>query len=118
LLEESEQLPGDDPLKAPFRFARVLPLAEAAGDVGAGLGIGADAGEHDGVQGWVELPVTAAVEAMAVGQARWHGVGDVRRYNARMANDDRHRSGGARHRDNTLCATAEPVPACRWTVAG
>jgi hypothetical protein len=66
-LEDAEYLAGDDPFEASFGLARRLAFGESAGDVGAGCGIDAAAGQCDGVQGSVELTVAATVEAVAVG---------------------------------------------------
>ena len=59
----------------------VLPSARLAGDVVAGLGVAAGAGDGDAVDGGVDLAVAAAVEAVAVGLAG--------------ADGDRRQAGGA-----------------------
>jgi hypothetical protein len=43
---------------------RLLPWARSAGHVGAGVGIGAQAHQQDGVQGAVELAVAGAVDSL------------------------------------------------------
>jgi hypothetical protein len=64
-LQESEQLPGDHASQTPFDVAAALALGGAPGNVGAGVGVDPQAHQQDGVQGAVELPVPAPVEAMA-----------------------------------------------------
>jgi hypothetical protein len=69
-LEEAKQLAGDDSLKAAFGLSQRLAFGEAAFDVGAGGGIDAAAGQHDGVESPIELAVAAAVEAVMVSVSR------------------------------------------------
>src|SRR6266508_6533069 len=64
-LQQSEQLPGDDPLQAALDVSRALALGGPSGGVGAGLEVIAQADQRDGVQRLVELPVAATVQAMA-----------------------------------------------------
>ena len=64
-LEELEQLAGDAPLEAPLDVAAGRGLGGAAGGVGAGLGIVAEPGERDGVQGGVGLAVPGLVQPVA-----------------------------------------------------
>jgi hypothetical protein len=52
-LEQPEQLPGDDASEAPLGVAAALALGGAPGQVDAGVGIGAQAHQPDGVQGAV-----------------------------------------------------------------
>jgi hypothetical protein len=69
-LEELEQPAGEVALQAALDLPWRLALGGAAGDVGARLGVVGHARQHDRVQGPVELPVTAAVEAVADDLAR------------------------------------------------
>jgi hypothetical protein len=62
--QQLEQLPGDDASEAPRGVAAALALGGAPGQVGAGVGVGAQAHQQDGVQGAVELPVAAAVDSL------------------------------------------------------
>ena len=66
MLEEPEQLTGDDSLEAASGFAG-FAFDESAGDVDAGAGVGAAAGHDDGVQGAVELAVATRLR-------RWRSV--------------------------------------------
>jgi hypothetical protein len=68
--QESVQLAGDDAPEAPLGVAAALALGGAAGQVGAGVGIGAQPHQQDGAQGAVELAVTAAVGAGSGSPAR------------------------------------------------
>jgi hypothetical protein len=71
-LQQPVQLAGDDAAEAPLGVAAALALGGAARHVGAGVGIGAQAYQQDGVQGAVALAVTAAVAPgrKARGQSR------------------------------------------------
>jgi hypothetical protein len=62
--QESEQLAGDDAPEAALGVAPALAFGGAAGQVGAGVGIGAQAHQQDGVQGAVELAVAASVDSL------------------------------------------------------
>jgi hypothetical protein len=63
-LEQSEQLPGDAGSQAAFGVAWALVLGGAPSHVGADVGVDAQAHQHDGVQGAVELAVTAPVDSL------------------------------------------------------
>jgi hypothetical protein len=67
-----EQVP-DPACEVAFEAADCFAVGHAfgsfAGDVGAGLGVAARAGDGDAVDGGVDLAVAAAVEAVAVGLA-------------------------------------------------
>ena len=52
--------------EAADRFAVGLAFGAFAGDVGAGFGVAAGAGDGDAVNGGVDLAVAAAIEAVAV----------------------------------------------------
>ena len=54
-LQQPEQLAGDDAAQAPLGVASGLSLSGAAGQVGASVGIDAQAHQQDGVQRAVEL---------------------------------------------------------------
>ena len=60
-------LSGDVAFEAPDRFEFGLAFGLFAVDVGAGVGIQLGAAERDDVDRAVQLPVTAAVQAVAVG---------------------------------------------------
>jgi len=92
-LQESEQLPGGDPLQAAFDIPRALALRGASGGVGAGFRVIAQADQRDGMQCLVELAVTAAVEAVAhnLPGAGRDGVGSG------QGGEGRPRSGTGRH---------------------
>jgi hypothetical protein len=49
VLQESEQLAGDDPLEAALDVSRALAVSGPAGGVGAGLGVVTQADQRDGV---------------------------------------------------------------------
>ena len=68
-LQESVEAAGDMAFEGADRFAAGFALADAPLDVGLGLGVCAGSGEGDAVDGVVECPVAAAVEAVAVGGA-------------------------------------------------
>jgi len=68
-LEEAVDLAGGVAFEAADGFAAGFSFCLAAFEVVAGAGIPAQAADHDAVQGGVGLPVTAAVEAVAVGFA-------------------------------------------------
>jgi hypothetical protein len=68
--KQAEEAAGNIALEAPFDLPGGASLCGATGDVGTGLGMEPHPGKHDGVQGAVELSVTAAVEAMSDGLAR------------------------------------------------
>ncbi len=63
------ELAGDVALEAPADFAGAHAFGGAPGDVGAGLGAAAHAGQGDGVQGPVQRPVAGAVEPVPDGAA-------------------------------------------------
>ena len=69
-LELAEELSGDVALQAALDLADALAFGEAALHVALGGRVLAHADEHDGVQGAVELAVTAAVQAMTDDGAR------------------------------------------------
>ena len=60
--EEVMEAPGEVTFETPQRPLRCLPLGLFAGEVGAGGGVVAGAGDRDDVQRVVELAVTATVE--------------------------------------------------------
>ncbi len=68
--ELSEELAGDVALQAADDLAVGLAFGSSSFDVGAGGGVGAESGDHDDVDGAVELAVAGAVESVAGGQAR------------------------------------------------
>src|SRR3954454_9798983 len=68
-LEEVPEAAGEVAFEAADGFFGVLALGAFAGDVGLGLGVAAQAGDGDAVDGGVDLAVAAAVEAVAVGLA-------------------------------------------------
>ena len=61
----SFRAPHDDAPQAALGVTPALAFGRATGHVGAGVGIGAQAHQQDGVQGAVELAVAAAVEPVA-----------------------------------------------------
>jgi hypothetical protein len=63
-LQQPEQLAGDDAAQTPLGVPAALALGGAPGNIGAGVGIGAEAYQQDGVQRPVELPVAAAVDSL------------------------------------------------------
>jgi hypothetical protein len=63
-LQQPEQLAGDDAAQAPLGVASGLALSGAAGQVGASVGIDAQAHQQDGVQRAVELAVAAALDSL------------------------------------------------------
>src|SRR2546427_4579056 len=70
-LEESVEVAGELTFDAAHRLGFALAAGEQALVVGAGFGVAADACAGDHVQGPVQLPVAAAVEAVAtLGAAR------------------------------------------------
>jgi len=62
--EQPVELAGDDAAQAPLGVAPGLAFGGAAGQVGASVGIDAQAHQQDGVQGAVELAVAAAVDSL------------------------------------------------------
>jgi hypothetical protein len=56
-------------LEAADGFLGALALGAFAGDVVLGLGVAAQSGDGDAVDGCVDLAVAAAVQAVAVGLA-------------------------------------------------
>src|SRR4051812_1579553 len=62
-LEEVPEAAGEVAFEAADGFFGVLALGAFAGDVGLGLGVAAQAGDGDAVDGGVDLAVAAAVEA-------------------------------------------------------
>jgi hypothetical protein len=81
-LEEVPEAAGEVALEAADGFFGALAFCAFAGDVVLCLGVAAQAGDGDAVDGRVDLAVTAAVEPVAVGLAR--------------ADGDRSDAGGAR----------------------
>jgi hypothetical protein len=69
-LQESEQLPGDDPFQAALDVSRALALGGPSGGVGAGLEVIAQADQRDGVQCLVGLPRSDG-QGWWLGQATW-----------------------------------------------
>src|SRR5829696_5477373 len=69
-LQKSVQLAGNGALKAAADLALALALGDAAAGVGPGWPVMDLAEHHDVVQGPVQLPVSAPVEAMADDLAR------------------------------------------------
>ena len=69
-LEQVPDAAGEVALEAADGFAGALAFGAFAGDVVAGLGVAARAGDGDAVDGGVDLAVAAAVEPVAVGVAR------------------------------------------------
>ena len=67
--DELVDLAGDVALQAADGFPAGLAVGDAPGEVGAGVGIPAQPGEHDGVQGAVGASVTTAVEPATLGLA-------------------------------------------------
>ena len=63
--QQPEQLAGGGAPRAPLGVTPALALGGAARQVGAGVGVGAQAHQHDGVQRAVGLPVAAAVGPVA-----------------------------------------------------
>jgi hypothetical protein len=61
---------GEVAFEAAHCFGGALAFGAAAGDVGAGAGVDAHLGQAHDVQGVVEAPVAAAVEAVAVARTR------------------------------------------------
>jgi len=64
-LELAEELAGDVAFQAPFDLTVGLSVGSSWLLVGAGVGVVAEPGANDGVQGSVELAVTVAVEPVA-----------------------------------------------------
>jgi hypothetical protein len=62
--QQLEQLPGDGPLQAAADLADALALAASPRGTGTGLRIVAQPGQHNRVQGPVELAVAAAAQPM------------------------------------------------------
>src|SRR6185437_4787427 len=62
-VEGAVELAGDVALEDAADVAVGFAFGAAAGEVGMGAGAAAHPGERDGVQGVVEVPVAAAVEA-------------------------------------------------------
>src|SRR5829696_200066 len=91
--EEVPEASGEVAFEAADGFLGALAFGAFAGDVVLGLGVAAQAGDGDAVDGRVDLAVAAAVEAVAVGLAR--------------ADGDRGNAGGARE----LCVGGEAVGA-------
>ena len=65
VLEESVEVAGEVAFEAADRFATSLAFLDATLDVGDRRGVGAASGDEDHVQCAIELPVAAAVEAVA-----------------------------------------------------
>ena len=74
-VEGAVELAGDVALEDAADVAVGFAFGAAAGEVGMGAGAAAHPGERDGVQGVVEVPVAAAVEAVADGFAAAGGDG-------------------------------------------
>src|SRR3954452_18937819 len=68
-LEEVPDAAGEVALEAADGLGAGLALGALAGEVGLGFGVAAGAGDRDAVDGGVDLAVAAAVEAVAVGVA-------------------------------------------------
>jgi hypothetical protein len=66
--EVSVGLAGDVSLEAADDLGAAEDFVEAAGDVAAGAGIGAETGEHDAPERMVRLAVPAPVEPVAAGE--------------------------------------------------
>jgi len=64
-LHDAVEVAGDVAFEAADGFAGALAVAGALLDVGAGRRVVVATAQHDGVQGAVELAVTATVEAVA-----------------------------------------------------
>src|SRR6476469_1721806 len=71
----AEEFTGDVALEAAADVAVAQALVPALLDVGVGACAVPPAGQHDGVQCPVQLPVTAAVEAVPVGASLLAGSG-------------------------------------------
>src|SRR5215218_4682103 len=80
--EEVPEASGEVAFEAADGFLGALAFGAFAGDVVLGLGVAAQAGDGDAVDGGVDLAVAAAVQAVPVGLAR--------------ADRDRSDAGGAR----------------------
>jgi hypothetical protein len=74
-LEEVPEAAGEVALEAADGFFGALAFGAFAGNVVLGLGVAAQAGDGDAMDGRVDLAVAAAVEAVAVGLARVTGMG-------------------------------------------
>src|SRR5215207_8049272 len=81
-LEQLPDAPGEVALEAADGLFGALALGAFASDVVLGLGVAAQAGDGNAVDGGVDLAVAAAIQAVPVGLAR--------------ANRDRGDAGGAR----------------------
>jgi hypothetical protein len=68
-LERVPDAPGEVALEAADGVFGALALGAFAGDVVVGLGVAAQAGDGDAVDGRVDLAVAAAVRAVPVGLA-------------------------------------------------
>src|SRR3954470_16020905 len=68
-LEEVPEAAGEVAFEAADGFFGALAFGAFAGDVVLGLGVAAQAGDGDAVDGRVDLAVAAAVEPVAVGLA-------------------------------------------------
>src|SRR5690242_14718577 len=71
--EEVPDAAGEVPFEAADGFLGALALRAFAGDVVLGLGMAAQAGDGDAVDGGVDLAVAAAIQSVAVGLARADG---------------------------------------------
>jgi hypothetical protein len=67
-LHDAVEVAGEGALEAAADVAVGLALEGAPGFVCPGFGVAPDAGDRDGVQGPVQCPVSAAVQAVSV---RW-----------------------------------------------
>jgi hypothetical protein len=65
-LQESVQLAGNGALEKATDLALALALGDAAAGVGPGRPMVDLAQHHDGVQGPIQLPIPAPIQAMAV----------------------------------------------------
>jgi hypothetical protein len=72
--EVSVGLAGDVTLEDADDLGSRPSFVEATGDVGAGAGIGTEAGEHDAPQGMVGLAVPASVEPVPAGDLSGGGL--------------------------------------------
>src|SRR3954466_10006910 len=72
-LEQEPDAAGEVAFEAAHRFQAGLAFGALASDVVLGLGVASRTGERDAVDGGVDLPVAAAVEAVAGGFARADG---------------------------------------------
>ena len=72
-LEEVPDAAGEVAFEAADGFFGALAFGAFAGDVVLGLGVAAQAGDGDAVDGGVDLAVAAAIESVAVGLAGTDG---------------------------------------------